>query len=130
LQLGEGVVYGVEVDEAFFNDLMRHHVPVPEELIYSTRRQSQLQDLMLFLFWRCFAAQKESIIPWDYLVQQLWQDDSNRRRIRSRFDNAIRALRCIWPEMQASAEHRGLVVAPPLNGIYLTAQASATRRLR
>jgi hypothetical protein len=32
LQLGEEA-YGIEIDEVFFDELMRHHVPIPEELI-------------------------------------------------------------------------------------------------
>ena len=126
---GEEVNYGVEIDELFYSELMRHHVPIPEELIYSTRRQSQLQDLMLFLCWRCFAAQSESLIPWEYLRQQLWQDDSNQQRIKGRFASAIRLLKTIWPELQADARSKGLWVAPPRNRVYITSQAGARRRL-
>ena len=129
LPLNETVMYGVEIDDAFFAELMRHHVPVPEELIYSTRRQSQLQDLMLFLCWRCYAAQSESLIPWQYLRQQLWQDDTNLRRIKGRFVGAITALRAIWPELRAEAKLRGLWVAPPLNRAYLTSESGVRRKL-
>ncbi len=129
LPLNETVVYGIEIDDGFFAELMRHHVPVPEEIICSTRKQSQLQDLMLFLYWRCYAAQAESLIPWEYLMQQLWQNDSNHQRIKVRFEAAVRALRCIWPELQAEALGKGLKVGPPINGVYLTPQASLARRL-
>jgi hypothetical protein len=129
LPLDEGVIYGVELDEVFFQELMRHHVPISKELISSTRKQSQLQDLMLFLCWRCYAAQSESLIPWDYLRQQLWQDDTNRQRIKTRFATAIRTLRSIWPELQAEAKSKGLWVAPPRDRVYLTAKAGLNRRL-
>ena len=122
-------MFGIEIDEVFFDELMRHHVPVPEELIQATRRQSQLQDHMLFLCWRCYAAQSASVIPWTYLRQQLWQADSNEWRIRQRFSRAIRVLRVIWPQLRAEATTKGLCIAPPEGGSYLTPGAEARREL-
>lgn len=129
LPLDGDVLYGVELDELFFQELMLHHVPISRELISSTRKQSQLQDLMLFLCWRCYAAQSESLIPWEYLRQQLWQEDTNRQRIRTRFAAAIKVLRSIWPELKAEAKSNGLWVAPPRGRVYLTPRAALTRRL-
>lgn len=129
LPLSDDIVYGIELDEVFFAELMHRHVPVPKELICATHKQSQLQDLTLFLYWRCYAAQSESVIPWTYLLQQLWQDDTNQQRIKTRFAAAIRVLRCMWPELRAEAQRKGLWVAPPRNGVYLTPRAGATRRL-
>ncbi|RZU41341.1 replication protein RepA [Edaphobacter modestus] len=128
LQLDEEA-YGIEIDEVFFEELIRHHVPIPEELIQATRRQSQLQDHVLFLCWRCYAAQNESLIPWEYLRQQLWQDDTNEWRIRERFARAIRVLRAIWPQLRAEATTKGLCVAPPDRSVYLTPGAAIRRRL-
>ena len=128
LQLDQEM-YGIEIDEVFFEELMRHHVPVPEELIQVTRRQSQLQDHVLFLCWRCYAAQSESLIPWVYLRQQLWQDDTNEWRIRELFARAIRVLRAIWPQLRAEATTKGLCIAPPARRSYLTPDATARRKL-
>lgn len=129
LQLDEEAFYGIEIDEVFFEELMRYHVPIPEELIQATRRQSQLQDHVLFLCWRCYAAQSESLIPWEYLRQQLWQDDTNEWRIRERFARAIRVLQAIWPQLRAEATSKGLCVAPPDRSMYLTHRAAFLRRL-
>jgi Plasmid encoded RepA protein len=129
LPLYENANYGVELDEVFFDELMRHHVPVPKEIIWATRRQSQLQDLTLYLYWRSYAAENESLIPWKYLREQLWQDDTNLPRIKVRFSSAIRALQTIWPELRAEARREGLLVAPPRGRIYLTPEAGFVRRL-
>jgi hypothetical protein len=123
------IVFGVELDETFFEDLKRYHVPVPAVIIKTTRNKSQLQDIMLFLHWRCYAAKKPSLIEWEHLRLQLWQDDTNERRIKSRFADAIAALRILWPELQAEALKTGLMVAPPLRGRYLIPQAAQTRQL-
>jgi len=91
LPLGNGIRYGVEINEEFFTELKQHHVPVPSMILRSTRKQSQLQDLMLFLYWRCYAARRESMIPWTSLHQQVWQDDRKESRIRTRFRGCLRS---------------------------------------
>ena len=130
LPLGNGIIFGVEIDEEFFAELKRHHVPVPALILQTTRKQSQLQDLMLFLYWRCYAAKRESIISWASLHQQLWQDDKKESRIKGRFVDAINALRVIWPELDAQARLEGLWVAPPRGGIQLLTDAKETKRVR
>jgi hypothetical protein len=129
LRLDENMTYGIELDEIFFDELMRHHIPVPKEIVCATRRQSQLQDMMLYLYWRSYAAENESLIPWKYLRQQLWQDDTNLPRIKVRVSSAIRALQTIWPELRAEARREGLVVAPPRDRVYFTFEAGFARRL-
>jgi hypothetical protein len=123
------IVFGVELDENFFEDLKKYHVPVPAAIIKTTRNKSQLQDIMLFLHWRSYAAKKSSLIQWEHLRLQLWQDDATHRRIKVRFAEAIRALRVIWPELQAEALKTGLMIGPPLRGRYLIPQAAEGRQL-
>lgn len=129
LPLTSELVYGVEIDEMFYADLLAHHVPIPAQIIRATRKQSQLQDLVIFLYWRCYAAQSVSLIPWAYLKQQLWQEDKQSWRIRERFAQAIVALRILWPELQAEALKTGLMVGPPRNGRYMLSEATDTRQL-
>lgn len=129
LPLSESMTYGVEIDEGFFEDLKRFHVPVPTELLAKTRKQSQLQDICLFLHWRCYAARAATVIPWANLRQQFWHDDKTERRIKVRVAEAIAFLRILWPELQADAQKDGLWVAPPLNGHYLLPLGKAARKL-
>jgi hypothetical protein len=123
------VVFGVELDEQFFADLKAHHVPVPTAIIRTTRNKSQLQDNMVWLYWRCYAAKKPSLIPWEHLRLQLWQDDKTARRIKVRFAEAIAALKTLWPELQAEALKAGLMVAPPLRGRYMLPQGAEARKM-
>ena len=123
------IVFGVELDESFFEDLKRYHIPVPAVLIKTTRNRSQMQDIMLFLHWRSYAAKKSSLIQWQHLRLQLWQGDATHRRIKVRFAEAITALRVLWPELQAEALKSGLMIGPPLRGRYLFPRASEARQL-
>ena len=121
--------YGVELGQTFFADILAHHVPLPIELLRATRKQSQLQDTVAFLYWRCYAAESSSIIPWDSLRQQVWHDDTNIWRIRQRFDEAIRCLKTLWPDIVAETGSKGLIVAKPRRGKYITPAATEARRL-
>ncbi len=118
---------GLEIDPLFFKELIAHPVPVPVEIIRAMRSKPQLQDMVLFLYWRAYAAGGPSIIPWRELREQLWQDDSNPRRIRSRFSTAINALRSLWPELSASARKEGLFIAPPQGMRYFHGREAPTR---
>jgi hypothetical protein len=89
-----------------------------------------MQDLLIFLYWRSYAAQNATLIPWSILESQLAHDDSNKRRIKPRFRRAISMLRTIWPELQARAESNGLWIAPPLNGTQFLPDLQYKRRLK
>lgn len=121
--------FGFKLGDRIFKDILKHHVPVPFELLQATKKKSQLQDILIFLYWRSYAAQTETMIPWVSLREQLWQDDSVQSRIRARFREAIAIFKTMWPEINASAEVKGLRIGPPHNGMQFVDQATFTRRL-
>lgn len=94
LRMGKPV-FGFRLGDKIFKEILKHHVPVPFALLKATRKSAQLQDMMLFLHWRSYAAQAESPIPWQNLREQLWQKDNTTRRIRPRFKSAIEALKVV-----------------------------------
>jgi hypothetical protein len=123
---------GVQLDEMFFREVLEHHVPMSETLLRVTDKKPQIQDYMMFLAWRSFAADaanRSAFIPWETLREQLWQEDSNPYRIRSRFKVAIASLKSAWPELQAEAKSKGLWIAPPKLGMHLLLGNSPSRRI-
>jgi hypothetical protein len=121
--------FGFRLGDRIFKEILQYHVPVPFELLQATKKKSQLQDLLIFLYWRSFAAQSETLIPWESLREQLWQEDSVASRIRTRFKEAILVFKTIWPELNAEAEKKGLRIGPPHKGSHLVPQAKRVRRL-
>lgn len=109
-------VFGVQFDEGFVSDFMSHRIPVLRSLLIATQARPQMQDCMFFLIWRSYSAAHESCIKWDALRDQFWQADSNESRIRSRFREAVLMLKTAWPELQAMAGPRGLIIGPPKHG--------------
>src|ERR1700712_200681 len=121
--------FGFKLGDRIFKEILQYHVPVPFELLQATKKKSQLQDLLIFLYWRSFAAQTETLIPWESLREQLWKKDSAESRIRTRFREAIIVFKTIWPELNAEAEKAGLRIGPPHAGRSFLHQAKAGRRL-
>jgi hypothetical protein len=123
------VAYGFKLNHRLFKDILAHNIPIPLKLLQKTRKQSQMQDLMIFLYWRSYAAQSETMINWPTLENQLAHDDATKRRIKVRFRRAISMLRTIWPELRAEARRNGLWIAPPQDGIQFLPDLQTKRQL-
>lgn len=121
--------YGFRLDDAVFKEFTNFHVPVLRKLIQATRQKSQMQDYMMFLVHRSYGAMSTSCIPWPSLLEQLWHEDTNTRRIRSRMSEAIEALRIAWPEMNAEASAKGLTIGPPRGGKQFLTRGEELKRL-
>lgn len=120
---------GFQLDEAVFREFSQFHVPTLRKLLEVTRESPQIQDYMMFLQWRSFSAKEESLIPWAQMRDQMCQDDSNPYRMRSRFQEAIEALKIAWPALNASAETKGLRIGPPVGGEQFLVDGAARKRL-
>jgi hypothetical protein len=107
---------GILFSKPFFQELSKNHVPFPWPILRSLARKPQMLDYMMFLHWRTFAARSESLIRWEDLRQQTWQEDSHGWRIRTRFADAIKALKVVYPELHAEARSTGLFIGPAVEG--------------
>jgi hypothetical protein len=101
--------YEVCLNQTLFEDIRKHHVVVPRLLWSQTKGNSQVQDMVLWLYCRCYAAQTESVIPWAALADQFPQD-SNRRRVREHAREAIRVLHTLWKGCRIEAIDTGILV--------------------
>lgn len=126
----DDLTFGVYLSNKLVQTLMESAVPFPKEILRQTRKQSQMQDYWVFLAWRSYAAKKPALIPWGEMREQLWQQDQTARRIKTRFKEAIKALRVIWPELQAEAKEDGLRIGPPKGGVQLIWRGGELKRLK
>jgi hypothetical protein len=116
---------GIRFSDDFFKEITARHVPFPWEILKSLQAKPQMQDYILFLHWRSFAGRSDTVISWDQLRTQLWQEDTNPWRIRARFQAAIKMLKVAWPELNAAACSGGLRIGPPKGGKHLLTAHSA-----
>jgi len=110
---------GIRLGNDFFEEIISRHVPFPIDLLLVLKLKPQMMDIVTFLHLRSYAARSVSNISWESLRAQLWQEDSNPRRIRTRFAQAIKIFKVAWPELNAFADLRYLRIGPPKNGQHL-----------
>jgi hypothetical protein len=103
---------GIEFSETFFADLRVHRVPVPMDFIKATRKQSQLQDIINFIYYRSYIGRKTTLIPYSAFFENCWHGDTNLRRLKVRIKAAKVVLRVIWPEIDIELEMKGIRIVP------------------
>jgi len=93
-------IFGFRLGDRIFKEILQYHVPVPFELLQATKKKSQLQDLLIFLYWRSFAAQSETLIPWVSLSTFASLEKESRGAVRSHEIavpvHAAQAQRFVW----------------------------------
>lgn len=103
--------YGIVIDPLFHQDVRRSrfHVAVPRDLWRRLKGSSQVQDMMLFFYWRCYATQEQSVIPWSALEEQFGVS-CNPRKQRKLAREAVAFLRELWPGCTADVISTGIQV--------------------
>lgn len=102
--------YGVLLHTPLFTDIKKHNTVMPRRLWLELKGPTQVQDFVFWLYWRCYAAASETIIPWEALTEQFPSADSNRYRLRQHLRQAIKLLRVLWPEVRLRELPDGLWV--------------------
>lgn len=110
--------FGISINQTLFHDIRKHHVAVPRSLWLQTKGNSQVQDMVLWLYYRCYAAKTESVIPWSALAEQFPQD-KNPRRARQHAREAIAQLRLLWPGVRVEATATGIWVDKATQSLLL-----------
>jgi len=108
--------FGISVNQTLFHDIRKHHVAVPRSLWLQAKGNSQ--DMVLWLYYRCYAAKTESVIPWSALAEQFPQD-KNPRRARQHAREAIVQLRLLWPGVRIEATTTGIWVDKATQALLL-----------
>lgn len=110
--------FGISINQTLFHDIRKHHVAVPRALWLQAKGNSQVQDMVLWLYYRCYAAKTESVIPWTALAGQFPQD-KNPRRARQHAREAITQLRLLWPGVRVEATATGIWVDKATQSLLL-----------
>lgn len=105
-----GERYGVLLHGPLFEDLKRHKAVMPRRLWLELDGPTPVQDLVLWLFYRCYSAASETVIPWNALQEQFPTDDSNPNRLKQHTRTAIKTLKALWPGVKVEALQQGILV--------------------
>ncbi len=102
--------FGVLLHEPLFADIKQHNTVMPRRLWLDIKGPTAVQDLVFWLFYRCYAAASETVIPWTALHEQFPNGDSNPYRLRQHVRKAITLLKVLWPEAQVAEDPNGIWV--------------------
>ena len=108
----------IRLGEDFFNEVIRHPVPLDMNTLNALKRCALGLDLYLWLTYRTFALRAPQRITWRQIYRQFGVDPdkaSNKFTVRSFREKALRELKKIklaWPDLNYSTA-RGLLILHP-----------------
>ena len=108
----------IHLSEPFFNEIIRHPVPLDMNILKALKRCSLGLDLYLWLIYRTFALKSPQQLTWRQLYQQFGTDPakaSDKFIVRNFRQNVLRELKKIklaWPELNYSTAKGVLILWP------------------
>ena len=108
----------VRLSEAFFNEIIRHPVPIDMNTLKALKRSPLGLDLYLWLTYRIFALASSQPLTWHQLYRQFGADPdkaSDKNTVRDFRRHALREMKKIklaWPDLNY-ATPRGVLILYP-----------------
>ena len=108
----------IELSEKFFNEIIRHPVPLDLNTLTALKRCSLGLDLYLWLTYRTFALRAPLRLSWQQVYRQFGSDPDKARdkfTVRSFREKVLRELKKIklaWPELNYATAPGVLILSP------------------
>jgi hypothetical protein len=96
----------------FFDEILRHSVPVDLRALKALRRSPLALDIYPWLTHRLSYLRRPSLIPWLALEAQFGADYRRRRDFRRRFLARLADVLCVYPRARCSQTPAGLLLKP------------------
>jgi len=100
----------------FFEELVKRPVPVDFRVLQALRRSPLQIDLYVWLTYRFSYLKKQTLIPWNILVQQFGSDYAHNaqglRDFKKQFLKSLRIVSAIYHEANVEIQDEGLVLKP------------------
>ena len=117
---GERLEWGskIELGEKFFEEIIRHPVPLDLNILKALKRSSLGIDFYLWLTYRAFTLKRPLRLSWRQLYRQFGVDPAMAEDKRTADDfrkDGLRELKKIhiaWPELNYATAHGALILQP------------------
>ena len=122
----------IELSEKFFNEIIRHPVPIDMNTLTALKRCSLGLDLYLWLVYRTFPIRAPQRITWRQVYRQFGADpakSSDKQTVKNFRRKVLRELKKIklaWPELNYSTAPGVLILHPSIPVIAPVEQAQLT----
>ena len=124
----------IELGEKFFNEIVRHPVPIDMNTLTALKRSPLGLDLYLWLVYRTFALRAPQRLTWRLLYSQFGahpdkaSDNNTVQAFRYKVLRELKKIKLAWPELNYTTAP-GLSDPAPFNPDHRTAQSRAARKL-
>ena len=114
----ESVESKIYLGEQFFNEIIRHPVPLDMNTLKALKRSSLGLDFYLWLAYRTFTLRAPLRLSWRHLYRQFGADPAkagDKRTVDNFRTKALRELKKIkmaWPELNYATAKGVLIVSP------------------
>lgn len=104
----------VRLDEAFYESLIHHPLPLREVAIRNLSHSSKAIDVYIWLAYRLHSLQKDQKITWAALKAQFGADYSQIRFFKRDFVAPLKLALSVYPEANVTVEDEGVILHPSL----------------
>ena len=113
----------IELGEKFFNEIIRHPVPLDMNTLTALKRCSLGIDLYLWLTYRTFALTRPVRITWRQLYRQFGTNPANAsdkfivRNFRQNVLRELKKIKLAWPGLNYATAKGVLIILPSASSI-------------
>ena len=122
----------IYLGEAFFNEIIRHPVPLDMNTLTALKRCSLGLDLYLWLTYRTFALRAPLRLSWRQVYLQFGPNPNNAathdavQNFRRRILRELKKIKIAWPDLNYTTAPGLLIVHPSIPAIAPVGQAQLT----
>ena len=108
----------IYLGEAFFNEIIRHPVPIEINTLTALKRSTLGLDLYLWLVYRTFPLRAPLRLSWRQVYRQFGVDpakDSDKRTVlnfRTKVLRELKKIKLAWPELNYATAPGVLILSP------------------
>lgn len=103
----------VQLSERFYEELIRHPVPIDMRALKALRRSPLAIDIYNWLTYRFYKLNRAIIIPWQSLELQFGAEYSRSNNFRRSFLKHLKQVKAVYPQAQAQPiPRKGLKLWP------------------
>ena len=88
----------VQLSKPFFEELLRHPIPIDMRAIQALRRSPLAIDTYSWLTYRYYSLKSPVVVPWESLMLQFGGSYGNKRQFRQNFLKQLRKVKVVYPQ--------------------------------
>ena len=102
----------LQLGESFFNEIVNSPVPINMQALKALKGSPMALDIYCWLTYRMSYLRKITPIPWVALQAQFGADYKDLRQFRRRFNDQLKKVMVIYPEVKVQGDQNNLTLYP------------------